>query len=155
MKTGLWLDLTKMSSVIPFTFNIVTAHVSAENYAQKYQMSSVHTACTPINWPADSQKYDIYINEGGMSELVFGIQQPKANAFRKHRCSTMFPNIRQRLTNKMVNDLRHGHQQAIEEKDAALAHINDDLQERDNQIQAIQYENMALKAQRDVYQAQL
>ena len=37
---------------------------------------------------------------------------------------------------------------AIEEKDAALAH-------RDNQIQAIQYENLELQAQRDVYQAQL
>ena len=41
---------------------------------------------------------------------------------------------------------------AIEEKDAALAF---DLQGRDNQIQAIQYENVALQAHKDVYQAQL
>ena len=33
--------------------------------------------------------------------------------------------------------------------------LTDDLQDRDNQIQAIQYENVALQAQRDVYQAQL
>ena len=33
--------------------------------------------------------------------------------------------------------------------------LNDNLQERDNQIQAIQYENVALQAQRDVYQAEL
>ena len=33
--------------------------------------------------------------------------------------------------------------------------MNYDLQGRDNQIQAIQYENVALQAQRDVYQAQL
>ena len=36
----------------------------------------------------------------------------------------------------------------IEEKDAALALLNDDLKNRE-------YENMALQAQRDVYQAQL
>ena len=47
------------------------------------------------------------------------------------------------------------HQQALEEKDAALPLLTDDLQDYDNQIQAIQYENVALQAQRDVYQAQL
>ena len=33
--------------------------------------------------------------------------------------------------------------------------MNDDLQDRDNQIQAIKYENVALQVQRDVYQAEL
>ena len=33
--------------------------------------------------------------------------------------------------------------------------MNDDLQDRDNQIQVIQCENVALQAQRDVYHAQL
>ena len=33
--------------------------------------------------------------------------------------------------------------------------MNDNLQDRDNQIQAIDYENVALQAQRDVYQAEL
>ena len=31
--------------------------------------------------------------------------------------------------------------------------MNDDLQDHDNQIQAIKYENVALQPQRDVYQA--
>ena len=44
---------------------------------------------------------------------------------------------------------------AIEEKDGALALLSDDLQYRDNQIQGIQYENVALQAQKDVYHAQL
>ena len=43
----------------------------------------------------------------------------------------------------------------IEEKDAALALLNDDLQERDNRIQALQYENVVLQTQQDVDQAQL
>ena len=33
--------------------------------------------------------------------------------------------------------------------------LHDDLQNRGNQIKAIQYENVALQAQRDVYQTQL
>ena len=41
--------------------------------------------------------------------------------------------------------LSEEHQQAIEEKDAALALLSDDLQNRE-------YENVALQAQRDVYQ---
>ena len=63
----------------------------------------------------------------------------------------MFRHFQQQLTNKMKED----HQQAIEEKDAALTLLNDDLQNCDNQIQAIKYENVALQAQGDVYQAQL
>ena len=39
---------------------------------------------------------------------------------------------------KITNE---AHQRTIEDKDAALALLNDDLQNRDNQIQAIQYEN--------------
>ena len=33
--------------------------------------------------------------------------------------------------------------------------MTDDLQNRDNQIQAIQYENVTLQAERDIYQAEL
>ena len=43
----------------------------------------------------------------------------------------------------------------IEEKDVVIALMNDDLQERHNQIQAIKYENVALQSQRLVYQAEL
>ena len=51
--------------------------------------------------------------------------------------------------------LNEKHQQAIEEKDSAIALLNDDLRNCDNQVQAIQYENVALQAQRDVYKDQL
>ena len=36
---------------------------------------------------------------------------------------------------------------AIEEKDAALALLSDDLQDRDNRIQAIEYENIGLQGE--------
>ena len=104
-----------------------------------------------IDWPKDSRKGDYYTNEKGMYELLFSSQQPKAKDFRRHCCNVLFPHVGQQLTNKMKED----HQQAIEKKDAALALLTDDLQDHDNQIQVIQYENVALQVQRDVYQAEL
>ena len=89
---------------------------------------------TTVNWPRDSQKLDLYINEEGMYELLFSIQQSKAKKFRKHCSNVLFPHVRQQLTNNMVEY----HQQALKEIDAALAH-------RDSQIQAIQYENVGLQ----------
>ena len=44
---------------------------------------------------------------------------------------------------------------AIAEKDATIALMNGDLQNRDNQIEFIKYKNVALQVQRDVYQADL
>ena len=86
-------------------------------------MAVVTTAGTTVNWPKDSQKLDLYINEEGMYELLFSSQQLKAKDFRTHCCNVIFPQIRQQLTNKM----KEGHQQAIEEKD--------------NQIQALESTN--------------
>ena len=114
-------------------------------------MSSVHAVCTPINWPKDSQKYDIYINEEGMYELLFSSQQPKAKDFRRRCCSVLFPHGRQQLTNKMKEE----HQQAIKEKDIIIALLTNDLHNHNHQIQAIQYEIVALQAQKDVYEAEL
>ena len=55
--------------------------------------------------------------------MVFGSQQPKLKAFRKHCCNVLFPHVRQQLTNKIHEE----HQQVIEEKD--------------NQIQALEFTN--------------
>ena len=60
-----------------------------------------------------------------MYEIVFSSQQPQAKDFKKHCCNVLFPQVRQQ------------HQQAIEEKDAIFVLLTDDLQDRDNQIQAI------------------
>ena len=103
-----------MSSVMPFTFNevelkvvtindkpwtkevckaleynkktahVVRAHCSRENFTHKWQLSGVPAAGTPVDWPKDSQKYDIYINEEGMYEIVLKSKQPKAAEFAEH-----------------------------------------------------------------------
>ena len=97
-----------------------------------------------MDWPRDSRKGDYYNNEEGVYELLFLSQQPKAKDCRRQCCNVLFPHVWQQLTNKMKEE----HQQAIEEKDAALALLNDDLKNRE-------YENVVLQAQRDVYQAEL
>ena len=143
-------------------------------------MSSVHAAVTPINWPKDLQKYDIYINEERMYEIVFSSQQPKAKKKTSEDTAAMCYFLMFDSSNKLhameienltgrvqaleftneahqqeILRLNEEHQQAIEEKDSAIALLNDDLRNCDNQVQAIQYENMALQAQRDVYKDQL
>ena len=58
--------------------------------------------------------------------------------------AVLLSHVQQQLTNKMKED----HQQAIEEKDTAIALLNDDLKNR-------KHDNVALQAQRDVYKDQL
>ena len=116
----------------------------------------------PVDWPKDSEKYDIYINEEGMYELLFSSQQRKAKDFKRHCFIVLFPHVRQQPSDKShameIEDLtgriqaleftNEAHRQTIEEKDAALAMLNDDLKNRD-------HDNVALQAQRDVYKDQL
>ena len=124
--------------------DVVKHLCSKANYTYKWQLTGFASETEPVDWPTDSQKYDIYTNEEGMYEIVFSSQQPKTKELRRHFCKVSFPHFRQQLTNKM----KEGHQQAIEERDAAIALPNDDLQKRE-------YENVALQAQKDVYQAEL
>ena len=63
-------------------------------------MSSVSAAVRHVHWPKDSQKFDIYINEEGMYELLFSIQQSKAKEFRKHCCNVILPQFGSNLQTK-------------------------------------------------------
>ena len=77
-----------------------------------------------VNWPKDSSKDDCYINEEGVCEIVFSSQQLKTKDFRRHCCNALFPHAQQQLTNKMKEEHQ---QEVIEEKNAAIALLNDDL----------------------------
>ena len=118
------------------TANTVKAFCSKENYAHKYLLSEFVSETNFMDWPKDSRKDHYYINEEGMYEIVFSSQRLNAKDFRRHCCNLLFPHVRQQLTNKMKED----HQQAIEEKDAAIALLNDDLQNR-------KYENVGLQGE--------
>ena len=71
-----------------------------------------------------------------MYELVFSSQQQKAKAFRKYCCNEMFPHIRQQLTDKLVED---HHRRTTQLQQA--------VEDRDNRIQAIDYENVGLQGE--------
>ena len=64
--------------------DIVKHLCSRENYTQKCPLSSVHAACTPINWPEYSRMDDYYINEEGMIELLVESQQPLAKELAEY-----------------------------------------------------------------------
>ena len=87
--------------------------------------------------------HGIFINLDGAIEIAIRSKRTKAVELVKW------------LTKKGVEKIQEEHQLVIDEKDATLALINDDLQERANLIQAIQYENVGLQAQQDVYSIQL
>ena len=123
----------------------------------------------PVEWPKDCQKDNIYTNEEGMYELLLSSQQPKAKDFRRYCFNVLFPHVQQQLSDKShatkiegltsrveaLEITNEAHQQTIGVKDAAIALMYDDLQDRDNQIQAIKFDDVALQAQRDVYKDQL
>ena len=71
----------------------------------------------------------LFINLDGSIEMAVRSKKPKAVTLVKW------------LSKKGVEKIQEDHQLAI--------------QDHDNQITAIQYENVALQAQRDVYQTQL
>ena len=102
---------------------VVRHHCTRENFQRKHELSVVPTVSTTVNWPRDSQKLDLYINEEVMYELLFSSQQPKTKDCRRHCFNVLFPEIRRQLTNKMKEE----HEQAIEEKD--------------NQIQTLEFTN--------------
>ena len=120
--------------------DVVRAHCSAENVRHKYELAWGLAAVPPVNLPKDSQKYDLYLSEEGLCELMFSSQQLLAKAFRKHCCNFMFPHILQQLIDRV-----------IEEKEAALALLTN----CNNQIQAIQDENVGLQGEIRAYRAQI
>ena len=66
------------------TTNVIKTHVTPENYAHKWQLSSVSAGEIPFNWPKYPQKYNYYINEEGMTELLVGSQQPLAKELAEY-----------------------------------------------------------------------
>ena len=85
----------------------------------------------------------VLLKEPGLYCFLLRCKKPKAEPFMEWAVETVLP----REVRKLAS--------TIKEKDVVIALMNDDLQDRDSQIQAIKYENVSLQAQRDVYQTQL
>ena len=63
--------------------DVLREHVSIENKQHKIVLQS-RAVARPVSRPKDSQKYDIYINEEGIKEIVLKSKQPKAAEFAEH-----------------------------------------------------------------------
>ena len=99
----------------------------------------------------DAQEHDIFISLTSALYVVVNSQKDKGKVLKKHILKDIAP----RGFDARIEETQEKHQQVIEEKDAVIEFLNDDLKNRDNQIQACHYENVALEAQRDVYKKQL
>ena len=98
-------------------------------------------------WPGPKyhkNKTDKCLSVFGVMYAIIKSKKPKGKAFKKH----ILKDIVSRRFDARIEEIQEKHQRAIEDKDAALALLNDDLQNR-------KYKNVALQAQRDVYKDQL
>ena len=92
----------------------------------------------------DTQDHDIFISLTGALYVTVNSRKDRAKALKKHILKDLAP----RGFDARIEGIQEKHQQAIEEKDATIALLNDDLQKRE-------YQNVALQAQKDMYQAEL
>ena len=105
-------------------------------------------------WPGpkgQQNKMNKFLSFFGVIYVIVNSKKDKGKVLKEHILKDIVPHgfdIR-------IEEIQEKHRQAIIEKDAAIALLNDDLKNRDKQIQAIQYQNVALQAQRDVYKDQL
>ena len=95
--------------------------------------------------PKDQQnKTDKLLSVFGVMYVIVNSRKSKGKVLKEDILKDIVP----RGFDVRIEEIQEKHQQAIEEKDAAFAHC-------DNQVRAIQHENVALQAQKEVYQAQL
>ena len=101
--------------------DVVRHLCSKTNYAHKWQLTEF--VSEKNLWIGQKIRKNPIFTSTSKEGMRFSSQQPKAKDFRKHCCYVLFPHVRQQLTSKMKED----HQQAIEEKDAAIPFLSDDL----------------------------
>ena len=109
----------------------------------KIQFGDAQVDLECVDYSVHTQPNIILLKEPGLYCFLLRYKRDEAKPFMEWVVETVLP----REVRKLAS--------TIEKKDVEIALMNDDLQERDNQIQAIKYENVALQAQRDVYEAQL
>ena len=123
--------------------DIRTSLNGLENGEMRARQELVPTRRSTPGWsgPKDQQnKTDKFLSVYGVMYAIVNSRKGKGKALKEHVLKNIVP--------RGFKEIQGKHQQAIEDKDAAIAFLNDDLQNRE-------YENVALQAQRDVYKNQL
>ena len=96
-------------------------------------------------------KMDKFLSFFGVMYFIANSKKDKGKGLKDHILKDIVPCG----LDARIEQIQEKHRQVIEEKDVAIALLNDDLKNRDNQMQAMKYDNVALQAQRDVYKDQL
>ena len=96
----------------------------------------VHVMNTPRE---DVQNHDIFISLTGPLYVVVNSQKDKGKALKEHILRDIAP----RGFDARIEEIQEKHQRAIEEKDAAIALLNDDLKNREYKNVGLQDEIMA------------
>ena len=84
----------------------------------------------------DAQYHDIFISLTGALYVVVNSQKDKSMALKKHILKDIVP----RGFDVKIEEIQEKHRQAIEEKDATIALLNDDVKKRE-------YENLGLQGE--------
>ena len=63
---------------------VVRQHRNRQSYDHKWQLAELISKTTFTDWPRDSQKLDLYINEEGMRELLVRSQQTLAKRLAEY-----------------------------------------------------------------------
>ena len=111
----------------------------------RWDFDPTHTTDTAWPGPKDHHdKTDKFLSVFGVMYVIVNSQKDKGKALKEHTLKYIAP----RRIDARIEEIQEKHRQAIEEKDAAISLLNDDLKNRE-------YDNKALQAQKDVYKDQL
>ena len=95
-----------------------------------------------------AQDHNIFISLTGTLHVIVNSRKDKVKALKRRILKDIVP----RGFDARIEEIQEKQQQAIEEKDAALALLTNDLQARDNQIQALEFTN---QKERQAHQQQI
>ena len=116
--------------------------LDAQEMSQRDDINAM--VSNPYPWPGskDQQnKTDKFLSVFGVMYVIVNSRKDKGKALKEHILKDIVP----RGFDARIKEIQKKHRQAIEEKDVAVGLLADDLQDRDNQIQAIHYENVGLQ----------
>ena len=120
---------------------LVHIHRSTARLADEDQKSraflNVEGECHDATPPReDAQDHDIFISLTGTLYVVVNSQKDKGKALKKHILKDIVP----RGFDVKIEEIQEKHRQAIEEKDATTALLNDDLKNREYESVGLQGE---------------
>ena len=113
-----------------------TAKLSEEDIRSRAFLQTEGGVCSIGPTKENAQDYDIFISLTGALYITVNSRKGKGKALKKHILKDIVP----RGFDARIEEIQEKHRQAIEEKDATIALLNDELK-------YCEYENVGLKVE--------